>query len=40
LAQVSAALVDSVAEMKKPKKMVLIRDELTGKAIGSQQLVE
>lgn len=40
LAQVSAALVDSVAEMKKPKRRVLERDPITGKAIGAIEIQE
>jgi hypothetical protein len=38
LAQVSAALVDSVAEMKRPKRRVLERDPMTGKAIGAIEI--
>lgn len=40
LAQVSAALVDSVAEMKKPKRRVLERDPVTGRAIGAVEVSE
>jgi hypothetical protein len=40
LAQVSAALVDSVAEMKRPKRRVLERDPLTGRAIGAIEVQE
>lgn len=40
LAQVSAALVDSVAEMKKPKRRVLERDPVTGRAIGAVEISE
>jgi hypothetical protein len=40
LAQVSASLVDSVAEMKKPKRRVLERDPITGKAIGAIEVSE
>ena len=40
LAQVSAALVDSVAEMKRPKRRVLERDPITGKAIGAIELTD
>jgi hypothetical protein len=38
LAQVSAALVDSVAEMKRPKRRVIERDPLTGKAISAVEI--
>ena len=38
LAQVSAALVDSVAEMKRPKRRVLERDPITNKPIGSIEI--
>jgi hypothetical protein len=40
LAQVSASLVDSVAEMKRPKRRVLERDPLTGKAIGAIEITD
>lgn len=40
LAQVSAALVDSVAEMKKPKRRVLERDPVTGRAIGAVEITD
>jgi hypothetical protein len=40
LAQVSATLVDSVAEMKRPKRRVLERDPITGKAIGAIEVSE
>jgi hypothetical protein len=40
LAQVSAALVDSVAEMKRPKRRVLERDPVTGRAIGAIEVQE
>jgi hypothetical protein len=40
LAQVSATLVDSVAEMKRPKRRVLERDPLTGKAIGAIEITD
>lgn len=40
LAQVSAALVDSVAEMKKPKRRVLERDPITGKAVAAIELTD
>ena len=38
LAQVSAALVDSVAEMKRPKRRFLERDPITNKPIGSIEI--
>jgi 3'-phosphoadenosine 5'-phosphosulfate sulfotransferase (PAPS reductase)/FAD synthetase len=38
LAQVSAALVDSVAEMKRPKRRVLERDPMTGKAVAAIEI--
>jgi hypothetical protein len=38
LAQVSAALVDSVAEMKRPKRRVIERDPATGKAISAIEI--
>jgi hypothetical protein len=40
LAQVSASLVGSVAEMKRPKRRVLERDPLTGKAIGAIEITD
>jgi len=40
LAQVSAALVGAVDEMKKPKRRVLERDPMTGRAIGAIEISE
>jgi hypothetical protein len=40
LAQVSASLVDSVAEMKRPKRRILERDPITGKAVGAIEITD
>jgi hypothetical protein len=40
LAQVSAALVGAVDEMKRPKRRVLERDPITGKAVGAIEISE
>jgi hypothetical protein len=40
LAQVSASLVESVSEMKRPKRRVLERDPVTGRAIGAVEITD
>jgi hypothetical protein len=40
LAQVSASLVGAVDEMKRPKRRVLERDPITGKAIGAVEITD
>jgi hypothetical protein len=40
LAQVSASLVESVSEMKRPKRRVLERDPITGKAVGAIEITD
>lgn len=40
LAQVSAVLLNAVDDMKKPKRMRLIVDPMTGKPVGSEQVTD
>jgi hypothetical protein len=40
LGQVAAVLVGAVDEMKRPKRRVLERDPLTGKAIGAIEITD
>jgi 3'-phosphoadenosine 5'-phosphosulfate sulfotransferase (PAPS reductase)/FAD synthetase len=40
LAQVSASLVGAVDEMKRPKRRVLERDPITGRAIGAVEITD
>ena len=40
LAQVSASLVGAVDEMKRPKRRVLERDPVTGRAIGAVEITD